>query len=104
MLAVISGLFGDHWVSLERAMGAVLCVLFLGPPFLNSLIHCPLFFQFCLMGAGAGIFWWAGLADGLQEGQGLRCSNYLCLGLAVPAPMFLLSQPPYATRALINNS
>ena len=56
------------------------------------------------MGAGAGFFWWAGLAAGLQEGQAPMCSSYLCLGLAVPAPMFLLTQPPYATRALINNS
>ena len=56
------------------------------------------------MGAGAGFFWWAGLAAGLQEGQALRCSSYLCLGLAVPTPMFLLTQPPYAMRALINNS
>ena len=96
MLGVISGVFGDHWVSLETAIGAALCVLF--PPFfLNSLIHCPLFFQFCLMGAGAGFIWWAGLAAGLQEGQALRCSSYL--GFGVPHPMFLLTQPPYATRA-----
>ena len=109
MLGVISGVFGDHWVSLETAMGAASCVLFLPPFFLNSLIHCPLFFHFCLMGAragagaAAGFIWWAGLGAGLQEGQALGCSSYLGLGLAVPHPMFLLTQPPYATRALINN-
>ena len=54
-------------------------------------------------GAGAGFIGWAGLAAGLQEGQALRCSRYLGLGLAVPHPMFLLTQPPYVTRALINN-
>ena len=54
-------------------------------------------------GAAAGFILWAGLAAGLQEGQALSCSSYLSLGLAVPQPMFLLTQPPYATRALINN-
>ena len=50
------------------------------------LIHCPLFFQFRLVGAGAGtgaaagFIWWAGLAAGLQEGQALSCSSYLGLG------------------------
>jgi len=30
-------------------------------------------------------------------GQALRCSCYLGLGSAVPAPMFLGTQPPHAT-------
>ena len=38
---------------------------------------------------------------GLQVGQALGCSGCLGLGSAVPAPpMFLGTQPPYATKAL----
>ena len=37
---------------------------------------------------------------GLQVGQALRCSSYLSLGSTVPAPMFLGTQPQYATKAL----
>ena len=47
-------------------------------------------------GAGAG-FWWAGIMAGLWEGQVLRCFRYSGLGSAVPAPMFLATQPPHAT-------
>ena len=42
-------------------------------------------------------FWWAGLMASLQVGQVLRSSSYLGLGSAVPAPMFLATQPPYGT-------
>ena len=39
---------------------------------------------------------------GLQVGWALGCSGCLGLGSAVPAPpMFLGTQPPYATKALI---
>ena len=48
---------------------------------------------------GAG-FGQAGLMAGLRVGQALGCSTYLGLGLAVPAPMFLSTQPPCATYAL----
>ena len=34
---------------------------------------------------------------GLRVGQALRCSTYLGLGSAVPAPTFLGTQPPCAT-------
>ena len=50
--------------------------------------------------AGAGFFWRAGLVAGLQVGQALRCSSYLGLGSAVPAPMVLGTQPPYTMKAL----
>ena len=53
------------------------------------------------VGAGAWFFWWAGLITGLQVGQALRCSSYLGMGSAVPAPMYLGTQPPYATKVLI---
>ena len=38
---------------------------------------------------------------GLQVGKALRCSNHLGLGSAVLAPMFLGTQPPYVTKALL---
>ena len=37
-------------------------------------------------GPGEGSFWQAGLLAGLRVGQALRCSSYLGLGSAVPAP------------------
>ena len=46
---------------------------------------------------------WSGFLVGrahglsLQVGQVLRSSSYLGLGSAVPAPMFLATQPPYGT-------
>ena len=121
------GLFGDHWVSgsLEVAMRMPLHMLvvllcsayrvfscslpFLSsppfPPFFIVLViiypvGSPLLLQFSVSGAGAGFFWWAGLVDGLQVGQALRCSSYLGLESAVPAPMFLGTQPPYATKGV----
>ena len=51
-------------------------------------------------GAGAGFSWQVGFVTGLQVGQALRCSSYLGLGSAVPAPMFLGTQPPYVTKML----
>ena len=39
---------------------------------------------------------------GLQVGQALRCIRYLGLGSGVRAPIFLGTQPPYATKALTN--
>ena len=61
-------------------------------------VGSPLFFQFRVTGAWAGVgFWQVGLMAGLWLGQALRCSSYLGLGSAVPAPMFLSTQPPYAT-------
>ena len=36
----------------------------------------------------------------MRVGQALRCSSYLGLGSVVPAPIFLGTQPPYATEAL----
>ena len=36
----------------------------------------------------------------LQVGQALRCSSYLGLGSAVPAPMLVSTQPSNATKAL----
>ena len=109
------GLFGDHWVSgsLEGVMHAPLhmfavllcsaytvfsCSLpFLGyPPFppplffiVAFIIHpagSPLSFQFSVMGAGAGFFWWVGLVAGLQRGQALRCSSCLGLGVSTSSP------------------
>ena len=91
--------------------GVFISLPFLGsplfPPFLfYSFIHylgSPLFFLFNQTGAGAGelFFCWVGLMAGLQVGQALRCSSYLGLGSAVPAPMSLGIQPPYVTKALI---
>ena len=57
-----------------------------------------LFFQFSVTGAGAGFFWRAGLVAGSQVGRALGCSG--CLGSAIPDPVFLRTQPPYATNAL----
>ena len=52
-------------------------------------------------GVRAGFLRQAGLMAGLQVGQALRCSCHLGSGSAVPAPMFLGSQPPYTRNALI---
>ena len=49
-------------------------------------VSFPLFFQFSMMGAGAGCFWWAGLVAGLQVGWALGYSGCLGLGSAVPVP------------------
>ena len=38
------------------------------------------------VGAGGGLFWWAGLVAGLQVGRALGCSGCLGLGSAVPVP------------------
>ena len=76
--------------------------------FYFSLIYSvsfPLFFQFIVTsaraGAGSGFFWWVGLVAGLQVGQALGCSGCLGLGSAVLVPMFLSTQPPFATKELI---
>ena len=53
-------------------------------------------------GTGAGFFWQAGLMAGLKLGQARRCSSYFDLGSAVPAPMFLGTQPPNEMKALTN--
>ena len=37
---------------------------------------------------------------GLEVGQALRCSSYLGLGLAVPAPMSLGIQPPLCDKGI----
>ena len=89
--------------------GTVGC-LFEGPYALNffqivsftvNLIGSPLFLQFSLTGARGGAdFWRLGLMAELWVGQALRCSSDLGLGSAVPAPIFLGTQPPYATQAL----
>ena len=76
------------------------------PPFFIVLfiiypVGSPLFLQFSVTVAGAGFFLWAGLVAGLQVGQALRCSSYLGLGSAVPAPMFLGTQPPNTMKALM---
>ena len=103
MLGVTPGLFGNHWVSgsLEARMHVLLQVLvvlicsvsrvfscslhYLGslssPPFFIVLfIVCPggspLFFQFSVMGAGAGFSDGQGLWLG---GKALWCSSYLGL-------------------------
>jgi len=106
---MIPGLFGDHWASgsFEGAMHAPLHVLvvllcsvyrvfscslpFLGspispPPIVLIIVGSPLFFQFSVMGAGAGFFWQAGLVAGLQVGQALKCSSCLDLGSAAHVP------------------
>ena len=42
---------------------------------------------------------------GLQVGRALGCSGCLSLGSALPVPpMFLGTQPPYATKALKERS
>ena len=67
-------------------------------------IGSPLFFQFSQTGAGVetgeGFFSRAELMAKLQVGHALKCSSHLGLGSAVPAPMFLGTQPPYATNPL----
>ena len=72
---------------------------------LFTLIIFPLFLQFSVTsagaGAGAGFFWRAGLVAGLQVGRALGCSGCLGLGSAVPVPIFLGTQPPYATKAFL---
>ena len=73
------------------------------PVFFNSLYKlCAQFLQLSVMGAGAwaGFLWWAGLVPGLQVRQALRCSSYLGLGSAVPAPMVLSTKPPYGAKLL----
>ena len=126
MLGVAPGLFGNHWEwvsgSLEGVMQvplhelvALLCSAYrvfscslplLGSPpfsplFFHSLKVLLLFFQFRVTctGAGAGFSRQVGLMAELQVGQALRCSSYLVLGSAVPAPMFLGTRLPYATKA-----
>ena len=44
--------------------------------------------------------WVGGLTAGLQVGQALRCPSYSGLGSAVPASMFLGTQPPSEVRVL----
>ena len=52
--------------------------------FLRSLIiiysvSFPLFFQFSVMGAGAGFIWCVGLVAGLQVGRALGCFLKVCI-------------------------
>ena len=127
VLGMTQGLFGNHLVStcLKGATCAPLrvlvvlfcsayrvsscCLHFLGsPPYLHlfyTFIHCPhsnfpSILSIQCDGCWGWVFLAVGVVAGLQGGQALRCSSCLGLGSGVPAPMFLGSQPPYATKTL----